>query len=165
MTVEPSAARSSTVVRARRTGPVAATTRSDLRGLGLGHRRRIGRSRRVRGVVGLDRDQADLAAGMISISTCSLSPTLTTSSTLAIRLPLPSLEMCTRPSRPGSSETKAPKAVVLTTVPRKRSPTLGSCGLAIELMMSIAACTAPPSGPDTKIVPSSSIAMSAPVCW
>ena len=54
--------------------------------------------------------------------------------------------------------------MVLTTVPRNRSPTLGSCGLAIELMMSIAACTAMPSGPDTKIVPSSSIAMSEPVC-
>ena len=30
--------------------------------------------------------------------------------------------------------------------------------------MSIAACTAIAVGPDTKIVPSSSIAMSAPVC-
>ena len=71
--------------------------------------------------------------------------------------------MCTRPSRPGSSETNAPNAVVFTTVPRNRSPTLGSCGLAMALIMSIAACTAIAVGPETKIVPSSSMAMSAPV--
>ena len=44
-----------------------------------------------------------------------------TSSTLSTRLPPASLrssEMCSRPSLPGVSETKAPKVVVLTTVPR-----------------------------------------------
>ncbi len=100
---------------------------------------------------------------MSAISTRSLEPTLTTSSTLAIRLPLPSLEMCTSPSRPGSSETNAPKAVVLTTVPRKRSPTLGSCGLAMALILSIAACADGPSAAPTYTVPSSSMEMLAPV--
>src|SRR5690606_204975 len=69
---------------------------------------------------------------MSAISARILSPTLTTSSTLSIRLPLPSFEMCSRPSLPGSSETKAPNAAVLTTVPRYRSPTLGSCGRSEE---------------------------------
>src|SRR5699024_7769933 len=100
---------------------------------------------------------------MSAISTCSLSPTLTTSSTLPMRLPLPSLEMCTRPSRPGSSDTNAPNAVVLTTVPRNRSPILGSCGFAMALILSIAAVTACASDPDTNTVPSSSMAISAPV--
>src|ERR671916_579732 len=82
---------------------------------------------------------------MSATSTRSLSPTLTTSSTLPMRLPLPSLEMCTKPSLPGTSETKAPKAAVFTTVPRNRSPTLGSCGLAIALIRSMAASADGPS--------------------
>ena len=101
---------------------------------------------------------------MSAISTRSLSPTLTTSSTFAMRLPLPSLEMCTRPSRPGSSDTNAPKSVVLTTVPRNRSPTVGSCGLAMALIMSIAACAEGPSVAPTNTVPSSSMEICAPVC-
>ena len=134
---------------------------SDLCRIGVGRGRRGTGQRRRRRCTGtrLILPRASISA----ISTCSLSPTLTTSSTLAIRLPLPSLEMCTRPSRPGSSETNAPNAVVLTTVPRNRSPTLGSCGLAIALILSIAACTARPSAPETKMVPSSSMAISAPV--
>ncbi|CFE48419.1 Uncharacterised protein [Mycobacterium tuberculosis] len=100
---------------------------------------------------------------MSAISTRSLSPTLTTSSTFAMRLPLPSLEMCTRPSRPGSNDTKAPKSVVLTTVPRNRSPTVGSCGLAMALILSIAACADGPSVAPTNTVPSSSMEICAPV--
>ena len=57
--------------------------------------------------------------------------------------------MCTRPSLPGSSETNAPNAAVLTTVPRKRSPTLGICGLAIALIRSTAACADRPSAAPT----------------
>ncbi len=86
---------------------------------------------------------------MSAISTRSLSPTLTTSSTLSMRLPLPSLEMCTKPSLPGSRETNAPKAAVLTTVPRNRSPTFGNCGFAIALILSIAASAEGPSAAPT----------------
>ena len=82
-------------------------------------------------------------------STRILSPTLTTSSTLPMRLPLPSFEMCTRPSLPGTSETNAPNAAVLTTVPRNRSPIFGSCGLAIALIMPIAASADGPSAAPT----------------
>src|SRR5439155_25242509 len=78
------------------------------------------------------------------ISTWILSPTLTTSSTLLTRLPLPSLLMWTRPSLPGMRLTKAPKAAVLTTVPRNRSPTFGMVGLAIWLMTAMAASAAVP---------------------
>jgi hypothetical protein len=45
----------------------------------------------------------------------------------------------------GSSETNAPKVVVLTTVPRKRSPTSGICGLAIALIAARAASADGPS--------------------
>ena len=53
--------------------------------------------------------------------------------------------------------------MVLTTVPRNRSPTLGSCGLAMALTRSIAACADGPSAAPTNTVPSSSIEMLAPV--
>ena len=68
---------------------------------------------------------------------------------LADALALPSFEMCTRPSLPGTRETKAPNAAVLTTVPRNRSPILGSCGLAIALIMPIAASAESPSDAPT----------------
>src|SRR5262249_3168545 len=94
----------------------------------------------------LTNERLILPRGAISvISTCSLSPTLTTSSVLATRLPEPSLLMCTRPSLPGSSETNAPNGAVFTTVPRYRSPTWGSCGLAMALIRSTAACADGPS--------------------
>src|SRR6266508_3351982 len=63
---------------------------------------------------------------MSAICTSTLSPTLRTSSTRSTRLPLPTFEMCSRPSRPGSSETNAPNAAVFTTVPRNRSPTIAN---------------------------------------
>src|SRR5699024_2886362 len=64
----------------------------------------------------------------LAISTCSLLPTATTSSTFSTRLPslsLRSSEICSRPSLPGVSEMNAPKLVVFTTVSRYRSPTSG----------------------------------------
>src|SRR5450755_596294 len=64
----------------------------------------------------------NLPRGSISlISTCTLSPTLTTSSTFSTRLPpeiLRSSEICSKPSLPGTREMNAPNAVVFTTVPR-----------------------------------------------
>ena len=45
------------------------------------------------------------------------SPLLSTSSTVPTRLPGDTLEMCSRPSVPLASSTKAPKVVVLTTLP------------------------------------------------
>ncbi len=81
---------------------------------------------------------------MSPISTSILSPTLRTSSTRSTRLPSPTFEMCSSPSRPGTSEMNAPKSVVLTTVPRKRSPTFGRVGFAIELIISTAASACEP---------------------
>jgi len=75
-------------------------------------------------------------------------PIFRTSSTESIRLPPTSLrtsEMCSRPSLPGSRETKAPKVVVLTTVPMKRSPTSGIVGLAMALIIARAASAEGPS--------------------
>ena len=90
-----------------------------------------------------------LPRGSISLSsTWIFWPILTTSSTLSIRLPPTSLrtsEMCSRPSLPGRSETNAPKVVVLTTVPRKRSPTSGICGFAMALIIARAASADGPS--------------------
>ena len=71
-----------------------------------------------------------------------------TSSMFSIRLPPCSLRiwvMCSRPSLPGSRLTNAPKVVVLTTVPRKRSPTSGMCGFAIALIAARAASAEGPS--------------------
>jgi len=82
-------------------------------------------------------------------STRILSPTFTTSSTLPTRLPCPSFEMWTSPSLPGTSETNAPNAAVLTTVPRNRSPIFGSCGLAIALMSAMASSADGPSAAPT----------------
>ena len=67
-------------------------------------------------------DRETLPMGSIS-STCtsSSSPNDRTSSTRSTRLPcasLESLEICTRPSRPGRMLTKAPNFVMLTTLPR-----------------------------------------------
>src|SRR5690606_4119443 len=68
-----------------------------------------------------------------AISTWTFWPTPSTSSTFSTRLPPAGLricEMCSRPSLPGSRETKAPKVVVFTTVPRERAPTSGIAGAA-----------------------------------
>ena len=62
------------------------------------------------------------------------SPLLSTSSTVPTRLPGDTLEMCSRPSVPLASSTKAPKVVVLTTLPLNSSPT--STSLVIERMRS-----------------------------
>src|SRR5687768_14293042 len=65
---------------------------------------------------------------MSAMETSTLSPTLRKSSTRSTRLPLPTLEMCSRPSRPGSSETNAPNAAVYTKGPRNLSPLCGGLG-------------------------------------
>jgi len=51
------------------------------------------------------------------------SPLLSTSSTVSTRLPGETFEMCSRPSVPLESSMKAPKVVVLTTLPLYSSPT------------------------------------------
>ena len=51
------------------------------------------------------------------------SPLFSTSSTDSTRWPGETLEMCSRPSVPLASSTKAPKVVVLTTLPAYSSPT------------------------------------------
>ena len=90
-----------------------------------------------------------LPRGSISpISTWTFWPILRTSSTFSTRLPPTSLricEMCSRPSLPGDSEMNAPNVVVFTTVPTKRSPTSGMCGLAIALIAARAASADGPS--------------------
>ena len=59
-----------------------------------------------------------LPCGSISSTRTSTSwPRVTTSSTRSTRLPWPSLEICTRPSRPGRMLTKAPNLVMFTTLP------------------------------------------------
>ncbi len=57
----------------------------------------------------------------------------------------------------------APNDVVLTTVPTKRSPISGTCGLAIALIAARAASADGPSTAPMYTVPSSSMEMSAPV--
>ena len=57
---------------------------------------------------------------MSSTRTSTAWPSVSTSSTLLMRLPPASddsFEMCSRPSRPGSTLTKAPNLVMLTTLP------------------------------------------------
>ena len=68
--------------------------------------------------------QGDALASVLTSSTFTrtMSPTLTASSTLAMRVRA-HWEMCTRPSRPGSSSTKAPKVVMRTTLPSTMEPT------------------------------------------
>ena len=51
------------------------------------------------------------------------SPLLSTSSTVSTRLPGETFEMCSSPSVPLESSMKAPKVVVLTTLPWYSSPT------------------------------------------
>ena len=58
-----------------------------------------------------------LLRSMSSTTTSISSPSDTTSSTRSTRRPPPSLEMCTRPSRPGRMLTNAPNLVMLTTRP------------------------------------------------
>ena len=53
--------------------------------------------------------------------------------------------MCSRPSLPGDREMNAPNVVVFTTVPTKRSPISGMCGLAIALIAARAASADGPS--------------------
>ena len=65
------------------------------------------------------------------------SPLLRTSSTVAGRWPGAMLEMCSRPSVPLASSTKAPNVVVLTTLPWNSSPT--STSLVIDRMRSTSA--------------------------
>ena len=67
--------------------------------------------------LGADRAQADLALRVDVLDEHGQAPSFTASSTEFRRLPLPSLEMWTRPSRPGTRFTKAPNVVVFTTVP------------------------------------------------
>ena len=63
-----------------------------------------------------------LASGsMLSTFTLTTSPTLTASSTLLMRVGAHWL-MCTRPSMPGSSSTKAPNVVMRTTLPVTTAP-------------------------------------------
>ena len=103
----------------------------------------------------------------ISSTTTSISwPSVSTSSTLLIRLPLPSLLMCTRPSRPGRMLTKAPNLVMLTTRPGYTLPTSAIGGDTMFWMRALAssirhASTAPMV--TMPWAPSSSTAMSAPV--
>ena len=93
----------------------------------------------------------------------NLSPTFTASSTAESRLPRPSFEMWTRPSRPGRMLTKAPNVVVFTTVPSYRSPTSGSRGFTIASIISRALSAPEPSRDPMNTRPSSSMSMSAPV--
>ena len=65
------------------------------------------------------------------------SPLLSTSSTVSMRSPGAMLEMCSSPSVPFISSTKAPKVVVLTTEPVNWSPS--STSLVMERMRSTSA--------------------------
>src|SRR3954453_11646543 len=76
--------------------------------------------------------------------TSSSSPCLRTSSTESTRSPGLTLEMWSSPSVPLVSSTKAPNAVVLTTLPLNLSPT--SASLVIASMRAIAASTRAPLG-------------------
>ena len=71
--------------------------------------------------------------------------------------------MCSKPSFPGRRFTKAPKVASLTIVPLYRSPISGSFGSAIERIAALAASAAVPFVAPIKIVPSSSMEISAPV--
>src|SRR5205823_3903320 len=64
------------------------------------------------------RERATLPCGsMSSTRTLTSSPRLRTSSTRSTRLPWPSLEMWSNPSRPGRMLTNAPNLVMFTTLP------------------------------------------------
>ena len=69
--------------------------------------------------------------------TATSSPLLNTSSTVAIRRPGATLEMCSSPSVPLASSTNAPNVVVLTIFPLNSSPT--STSLVIELIRATSA--------------------------
>ena len=62
---------------------------------------------------------------MSSTRTVTSSPRLSTSSTRSMRLPRPSFEMWSRPSRPGRMFTNAPNLVTFTTLPRVLGTELG----------------------------------------
>ena len=61
--------------------------------------------------------------------TLTSSPLLSTSSTLSTRSPGETFEMCSSPSVPLASSMKAPKVVVLTTLPTYSSPTSTSLSI------------------------------------
>ena len=71
--------------------------------------------------------------------------------------------MWTRPSRPGTRFTKAPKVVVFTTRPSYVSPTRTGRGFAISSIIRAASSAPSPSVEPMNTVPSSSMLMSAPV--
>ena len=88
------------------------------------------------------------------------SPLLRTSSTVPTRWPGETLEMCSRPSVPLASSTKAPNVVVLTTfAPGNSSPT--STSLVIERMRSASASPWAPVCAYTRTLPSSSTSICA----
>ena len=74
--------------------------------------------------------------------TFTSSPLLSTSSTVSTRSPGETLEMCSRPSVPLASSMKAPKVVVLTTLPSYSSPTSTSF-----IIIRIRSTSASPSSP------------------
>ena len=74
--------------------------------------------------------------------TLTSSPLLSTSSTVSTRWPGETLEMCSSPSVPFASSMKAPKVVVLTTLPRYSSPTSTSF-----IIMRMRSTSASPSSP------------------
>ena len=86
-----------------------------------------------------------------------------------MRLPLPSLLMCTSPSRPGRMFTNAPNLVMLTTRPLYTAPSSAVGGSTIARMRDFASSTFELSGEPMVTMPtapSSLTAMSAPVsCW
>ena len=103
---------------------------------------------------------------MSSTTTSRSSPNATTSSTRSMRRPRPSLEMCTKPSRPGRMFTKAPKEVMLTTLPLYTSPTSAVGGSKIRRIWRSASSTQSRSGEEMVTMPeswASSTLTSAPV--
>ena len=70
----------------------------------------------------MDREMRLASVLTSSTFTRTMSPTFTASSTFAMRVRAHWL-MCTRPSRPGSSSTNAPKVVMRTTLPSTTLPT------------------------------------------
>ena len=99
------------------------------RGVRDGHDRdaRAAQGRCLREASGLSRRSSEILPVLRSISrTCTLtvSPSCSTSSTEPTR-PLATREMCSRPSLPGVSLTKAPKSLMPTTSPSKILADLG----------------------------------------
>ena len=96
-------------------------------------------------------------------------PSDNTSSTLLTRSPLPTLEMCMSPSRPGRMLMNAPNLVMDTTLPMYTAPFSTFGGSRINSIRRRASVTAAPSTEPMDTVPtmpSSSTEMSAPVsCW